>query len=940
MGGASDIRAGGATIEISANDAKLAQSLRSVQGKMDKFAGQVGKLGTKLVGVGAAMLAPIGAGLKTAMDFQEQMAMVSTMLSEMDMEIFPKLTEGVQRLSVELGESTATLSKGLYDILSASIAPAKALEVLGVASKAAAAGMTDTGISADAITTILNSFRLSADKAGSVADLLFAIVKRGKTTFAELAPSIGMVASTASAAGLPLEEMGALLSTMTRNGVKTQVAVTALNSILSTFLKPTDEAAKTAKKFGFELNTTTLRTEGFIGVLRKLAQAGATAEDIAKMFPNVRALRGVIPALQDLAGITADYNQMVNRVGATQEAFNKISKTMAYQVRQLKQEFTDLLVAIGTQLLPMVLDLTKDAKGLVVSLKSWVKENKTLVVGFTKLGIAITSIGATLIIFAGAAKAASFAMVLLQKSMILSGVKGLVKSMAEAVFHMKAMRAATRLNNVAFQKYGNMMILKSGEAVTALKTWKSAATSAKIGIVALGAAVAVLGYEVGRTIDNWTGLSDKLADFFSDPRWKDVGKLTPEEAKANQKRQEGYNKIAKAARLSRKELTEVFKILERSKDVRTEGIGLSLKDITATDNFVNLLDNIRKNSDIVIGKYGDMTKAVRAWLNESNKAAKAASAAPQAAAKAAGKLFEFTDEIKTAFKDAGNLQSELQKIYEDVQKADLSKPQREAAEFEEKIKKLRMAAAGWAGIEIKKLHEEFGKKIPQKAYDEIIKVQRQANELVEKWADLQAKAFREERAAKMRDRIQSIKDELQDLNNSQIQQNGTLKERLALIDAETKKRMKGGSFAEQVQTVLLGSRKKELLIQQEQLGFMDKFRAELDGLNQEAVKRTKTLEDDLALLKKQEKAALKTGKEIGLSEEDLATIKEVFALKRKNIQIGVEADKTVADAFGTFSINAARMLAPTQEELVDINKGMAATLGAIEKNTREMGGLA
>ncbi|GAG95650.1 unnamed protein product, partial [marine sediment metagenome] len=144
-----------------------------------------------------------------AADFETQLANVSTMLDESAMRILPEYRKGLQALSVEFGESTQTLSKGLYDILSASIPPAEALGVLEVSAKAAAAGITDTGVAADAITTILNSYGMSADQAGMVSDKLFAIVKEGKTTFAELAPSIGKVAATASMAGLSFDDLGA-----------------------------------------------------------------------------------------------------------------------------------------------------------------------------------------------------------------------------------------------------------------------------------------------------------------------------------------------------------------------------------------------------------------------------------------------------------------------------------------------------------------------------------------------------------------------------------------------------------------------------------------------------------------------------------------------------------------------------------------------------------
>jgi len=260
-------------------------------------------------------------------------------------------TAALKEMSVEFGESTGTLAKGLYDILSASIPASKALDVLRVAATAAKAGLTDTGTAADVLTTLLNAYRLSADKAGDISDLLFTIVKRGKTTFAELASSVGMVATVASSAGVTLEEVGAALAVMTRNGVNTDGAITALQAIISTFLKPSEEAVKLSRELGFEMSVATIKAEGLRGVFRRIAALPPDA--ISKLFPNLRAIRGVLPALQNMAGFIEDLTMMEDRAGATGEAFGKMTDTIAHKFNQVRQAVTGLLNDIGARFAPV-----------------------------------------------------------------------------------------------------------------------------------------------------------------------------------------------------------------------------------------------------------------------------------------------------------------------------------------------------------------------------------------------------------------------------------------------------------------------------------------------------------------------------------------------------------------------------------------------------------
>nr|MDD5598463.1 phage tail tape measure protein [Victivallaceae bacterium] len=349
---------------------------------------------------------PFAAGAKTFADFEQQMANVSTMLDE-PAKYMDAYTDGIRKMSVEFGEGTDTLAKGLYDILSASIDPAKALDVLAVSAKAARAGITDTGIAADAITTILNAYGLGADHAESVSDLLFKTVKKGKTTFAELAPSIGMVATTAASAGVPLEELGGAIATMTRNGVKTENAVTALNAIISTFLKPSDEAATYARKLGFEMSSAAIKSEGLEGIFKKISKLPPDA--VSKLFPNIRALRGVLPALRNMEGFSSDVETMKNRAGATEEAHAKMAKTLSMSFARLKQAGMLALSVLGEALAD---DLRKAANVFMTVAKSmttFIRNNKKLVVTAAKVVGVVALIAGGLLTLGAIAGTLSFA---------------------------------------------------------------------------------------------------------------------------------------------------------------------------------------------------------------------------------------------------------------------------------------------------------------------------------------------------------------------------------------------------------------------------------------------------------------------------------------------------------------------------------------------------
>jgi TP901 family phage tail tape measure protein len=315
-----------------------------------------------------AVKAAIEGIMSPAINFQAQMSQVSTMLDKSAMDIMPKYTAGIQDMQKAYGQSSEALTKGLYDILSATIEPAKAMGVLEAANKAATAGITDTATATTGIVTILKAYQMDASKAADVSDLLFATVKRGRTTFAELAPSIGVVASSAAQAGLKVEELGAMLAVMTRAGLSTDMAVIAMANMLNSFIKPTGPAIKAAKELGLELNTTTLRTMGMVGVMDVLSRA--TETQTAAIFGNIRGLRGINAAMSDTIGFTQDLSIMANRAGLTMEAFNKQYNTAKETLKRLGQTLlVDVAQPATTALIPAILS----AAGAI---KTWTEANR------------------------------------------------------------------------------------------------------------------------------------------------------------------------------------------------------------------------------------------------------------------------------------------------------------------------------------------------------------------------------------------------------------------------------------------------------------------------------------------------------------------------------------------------------------------------------------
>lgn len=264
----------------------------------------------------------VSAAITDARQFETALAEVAT-LGVQDMD---KLRHGIEDVAMALGTDIVDNTRAVYQALSASIPEENVLTFLETAAKGAKAGLTDTKTSVDALSSIINAYRLQAEQATYVSDLYFQTIKLGKTRYEELASSIGRLAPVAKASNVELEEMFGLIAALTRVGIKTDEAITGIRAILMQLLRPMAEAEDLLKQMGYDAANMErhIGEEGLMGVLRRIDQAG-----------HLKAILGNIRALNPALALVAEGGALANEVlagmgeaaGATEEAFGKVANT-------------------------------------------------------------------------------------------------------------------------------------------------------------------------------------------------------------------------------------------------------------------------------------------------------------------------------------------------------------------------------------------------------------------------------------------------------------------------------------------------------------------------------------------------------------------------------------------------------------------------------------
>jgi len=244
------------------------------------MAGSIARFGTGMAQVGLALSAAItvpvlaagAAATKIAIDFDKSMRNIQSISKATDAET-QRLGDSFRTLSKDLTKTVAApneLAEAFYEIQSAAFYGAEAQTILEQSTKTATAGLADQTLTAKAVSVALHAYGVGAEEVTHFTDVMMRSVDVGVFKFEDLTTQMGDFIAAAGMMKLPIEEVFAALTTMTKRGIQASEAATSLNRILTTYLKPSAAAVAAAEEYGITLSATTLKTLGFAGALNQV----------------------------------------------------------------------------------------------------------------------------------------------------------------------------------------------------------------------------------------------------------------------------------------------------------------------------------------------------------------------------------------------------------------------------------------------------------------------------------------------------------------------------------------------------------------------------------------------------------------------------------------------------------------------------------------------
>lgn len=333
-------------------------SLSSFSSSGKKTSGTMSAIVKGIAGITAACIslnAAVGFGksvIELGSAYQDSVAKVST-IADTTVKSISELSSETLALSNATGTAATDINEALYQAISAGADTAHATELVGVAVKAAKGGFTDTTTAVDGLTSVLNTYGMATTDAQSLANQFLITQNKGKTSFGELATTIGQVAPVAKSTGVGIDELLSGVASLTANGLSTSSAMTGMKAALSNIIKPTSDAQKMAKELGIDFSTTALQSQGLSGFMKTLAEkTGGNTDKMAKLFGSVEGLNAMLTLTSSggmkLMGDTM--SEMQNNTTALEDAYGAMTNTVTAQVDVLKNKLSNMKINIFEQL--------------------------------------------------------------------------------------------------------------------------------------------------------------------------------------------------------------------------------------------------------------------------------------------------------------------------------------------------------------------------------------------------------------------------------------------------------------------------------------------------------------------------------------------------------------------------------------------------------------
>ena len=252
----------------------------------------------------------------------------------------------------------------------------------------AQAGALDLGRAADIASNILTGFRLEADQAGRVVDVLALAANSANTNVQQLGDAMKFVAPVAAGLGVSLEEATAAAGALSDAGLQASLAGTGLRRVLSELESPGRKTRDILESVGLTADDVRVSQVGLTAAIRALADAGVDTGAALELFgdrggPAFEVLSNALPRIERMTEALREAGGTARRIA------DIMDDNLNGALLRVASAFESVILSFGN--LGATDTLTQSFNGLASALRLVAANLDTLGKGVTAIAIIFAS---------------------------------------------------------------------------------------------------------------------------------------------------------------------------------------------------------------------------------------------------------------------------------------------------------------------------------------------------------------------------------------------------------------------------------------------------------------------------------------------------------------------------------------------------------------------
>jgi|GEM_PF-2355388 len=464
----SQVRAGGAYVELTARSAQFLKGLEAAQKRLKSFGASTRLVGTKLTGLGVAAAAPVGASLAVYTSFDDAIRAAGAAANATGATL-ESLRNKAKHLGATTSFSASEVASLMTELGRAGFSPKQIEEMTGAVMNLARATGTDATVSSGIMSATIRQFSLEATDAVRVSDRLTAAANMSFNSVESLGEALQYAGPVAADANMSLEETLAVLGTLGNLGIQGSEAGTALRRLLTLSAA---ESEKFQKVFGVATKDAQGNARDLVDILGEVAAASANmgTGDRAQAFNEVFGLMGITSA-SAIGKTVTDTKKLLADLKKSNGIADKTARDMDAGIggafRILKSSIEGVAIAIGESLDVSVTKMMNAISRALSGLIEWIGKNQEVVKKVALIVAGVVAVGAAFIGIGSAAGVAAFAVGGLASMFSLVGTAiGVLVTMIGALFTPLGLVVAAVAALGAYFIYSSGI---AGEAIEYLK---------------------------------------------------------------------------------------------------------------------------------------------------------------------------------------------------------------------------------------------------------------------------------------------------------------------------------------------------------------------------------------------------------------------------------------------------------------------------------------